>query len=311
MSKILVTGGAGNVGSYITDQLIEKGHHVIIVDNFYNGKLENIQKHLDDGNATLEVCDISNYRRLDYIFEQHKPEYVSHQASMMIMDSKKFPFDAIDVNIKGTFHVIQCCIDHDVKKITYASSASVFGDPEYVPVDEDHPYNNETLYGATKIAKEALFNSWAYSHNLPFVGFRYYNCYSERQGLGAFYTQVFQKWIHLIKEGKPIEIYGDGTQTMDLIHAEDCARANILAMFNEDVKYEHFNVGTGIETSLLELKDMLFEKMGKKVEVKFTPYDEHLVKRRVASTKKIKKMLGFEPKVKIEEGVEKYINALR
>ncbi|MEO0190403.1 MAG: SDR family NAD(P)-dependent oxidoreductase [candidate division WOR-3 bacterium] len=311
MSKVLVTGGAGNIGSFIVDQLIEQGHFVIVVDNFYNGKIENIQSHLISNKAILEVCDIANYRRLHNIFERHKPDYVSHQASMMIMDSQKFPFDAIEVNIKGTFNVIQCCIEHEVKKITFASSASIFGEPRYLPVDEEHPFDNRTLYGATKIADEALFNSWAYTHNLPFVGFRYYNTYSERQGIGAFYTQVFQKWIHLIKAGKPIEIYGDGTQTMDLIHAEDAARANILAMFNDNIKNEYFNVGTGIETSLLQLKDLLFKKMNKTVPVKFIPYDEHLVKRRASSTKKIKEMLGFEPKISLEEGIERYIHALR
>jgi UDP-glucose 4-epimerase len=311
MAKVLVTGGAGNIGSFIVEQLIALGHSVVIVDNFYNSKIDNVSKPLRSGKAMLEVCDISDYRRISAVFEKHKPEYVSHQASMMIMDSQKFPFDALDINVKGTFHVIQCCIDHSIKRITFASSASIFGEPLYIPVDEKHPLNNHTFYGATKIADEALFDSWAYTHNIPYVGFRYYNCYSERQGIGAFYTQVFQKWIHLIKAGKPIEIYGDGSQTMDLIHAEDAARANIMALFNDHVKFEYFNVGTGIETSLIQLKDMLFKKMGRSVEVRYIPYDEHLVTRRASSTKKIKEMLDFEPTVSIEKGIERYVNALR
>ena len=227
------------------------------------------------------------------------------------MDSRKFPFDAIDVNIKGTFNTSQACIEDDVLRVTFASSASVFGNPRYVPVDEDHPFDNETLYGATKIAQEALYKSWAYTHELPWCGFRYYNTYSERQGMGAFYTQVFQKWILLVEKGEPIQIYGDGEQTMDLIHSEDCARANVVAMFREDVKYEMFNVGTGIETSLNQLKDMLFEKMGKSVPVEYVPYDEHLVRRRQSSTEKIKRMLDFVPEVSLEEGIERYIKAIR
>jgi UDP-glucose 4-epimerase len=229
----------------------------------------------------------------------------------MIMDSRKFPFDAIDVNIKGSFNFIQACIEHEVKRVTFASSASVFGNPRYVPVDEDHPFDNETLYGATKIAEEALFSSWAYSHNLPWCGFRYYNTYSERQGIGAFYTQVFQKWIISIDEAKPIQIYGDGKQTMDLIHSEDCARANVVAMFQDAVEYEIFNVGTGIETSLNQLKDMLFAKMGKSVPVEYLPYDKHLVRRRQSSTDKIRKLLGFQPSISVEEGVDRYIRAMR
>ncbi|MBC8873992.1 MAG: SDR family NAD(P)-dependent oxidoreductase [Planctomycetes bacterium] len=311
MSVVLVTGAAGNIGSFIADQLIEQGHFVVIVDNFYNAKLDNIREHLHRGAAALEVCDIANYRTLQRVFAKWKPEYVSHQASMMIMDSREFPFDAIDVNIKGTFHVIQAAVEHGVRRMTFASSASVFGNPRYVPVDEEHPFDNQTLYGATKIAQEALYRSWAFRHQIPWCGFRYYNTYSERQGMGAFYTQVFQKWILLIDKGEPIQIYGDGQQTMDLIHSEDCARANVAAMFREDVANELFNVGTGIETSLNELKEMLFRKMGKSVPVEYLPDDEHLVRRRQCSTKKIRQMLGFAPRVSLEEGIERYIHHMR
>ncbi len=311
MATVLITGGAGNIGSFIVDQLVDLGHHVVIVDNFYNSKLTHIVRHIEAGSAELEVCDITNYRVLDAIFERHKPEYVSHQASTMIMDSRKFPFQALDINVKGSFHVLHASIEHGVRRITYASSASVFGDPRYLPVDEEHPFDNETLYGATKIAQEALFKSWAIRHKLPWCGFRYYNTYSERQGLGAFYTQVFQKWIIKIEKGDPIQIYGDGSQTMDLIHSSDCARANVIAMFRDDVVNELFNVGTGIETSLNELKEMLFRRMGKTVPVEYQPYDEHLVKRRQCSTKKIKEKLDFVPEISLEEGIDRYLMALR
>jgi len=311
MSTVLVTGGAGNIGSFIVDELIGLDHFVVVVDNFYNGKIQNIQHRLDREKATLEVCDITNYRHLKRVFEEWKPEYASHQASMMIMDSRKFPFDAIDVNVKGSFNFIQACVETGVKRVTFASSASVFGNPRYVPVDEEHPFDNETLYGATKIAQEALFKSWAFSHDLPWCGFRYYNTYSERQGPGAFYTQVFQKWILKIEKSEPIQIYGDGEQTMDLVHSEDCARANVIAMFRDDVKNEMFNVGTGIETSLNQLKEMLFQKMNKTVPVEYIPQDEHLVRRRQSSTDKIRTMLNFTPKVSVSEGVERYISALK
>jgi UDP-glucose 4-epimerase len=310
MAVVLVTGAAGNIGSFITDQLIDLGHHVVAVDNFYNGKLQNLRRYLDSGAAALEVCDIRNYGVLERVFAKWKPEYVSHQASMMIMDSRQFPFDAVDVNVKGTLHVIQAAVEHGVRRMTFASSASVFGDPRYVPVDEEHPFDNQTLYGATKISQEALFKSWAYRHQIPWCGFRYYNTYSERQGLGAFYTQVFQKWILRIQRGEPIQIYGDGQQTMDLIHSEDCARANVVAMFREDVAYEMFNVGTGIETSLNQLKEVLFRKMGKSVPVEYLPEDQHLVKRRQSSTEKIRRLLDFQPRVTLEEGVERYVRQL-
>ena len=310
MAKVLITGGAGNIGSFIVDQCLDLGHEVVVVDNFYNGKHRNLKDHLDNNSIKLETIDIGNWEMVDYVFNEHKPEYVSHQASLMIMDSNKFPHKSIETNITGTFNVIEACAKYKVKKLTYGSSASVFGDPRYIPVDEEHPFDNHTLYGATKIAKEALMNSWAYSKNVPFVGFRYFNIYSERQGLGAFYTQVFQKWIHAIHEEREIIMYGDGTQTMDLVHSSDAAKANVLAMFNEEVNNEFFNVGTGIETSLKELLSLIEKYLNKKAKIKNIPTDPHLVKRRSASTEKISEKLGFKHDIEVEEGTKRYVNFL-
>ncbi len=310
MSKILITGGAGNIGSFIVDQCLELGHTVVAVDNFYNGKYRNICKHIDNRSFELETIDIGSSEMINYVFEKHKPDYVSHQASLMILDSNKFPRKAIETNILGTFNIIQACHEYGIKKLTYGSSASVYGNPRCVPVTEDHPFDNQTLYGATKIAKEALMTSWAFSHNVPFVGFRYFNIYSERQGLGAFYTQVFQKWIHAIHNGEEITMYGDGEQTLDLVHSSDAARANVLAMFNDEVINEHFNVGTGTETSLKEVLALMEKLLNKKARVRHIEADPHLVKRRCSSIKKIKDMLGFEPRITVEEGTRKYIQYL-
>ena len=308
--KILITGGAGNIGSFIVDQCVELGHEVVVIDNFYNGKYRNIANHLEHNRIELETIDIASWEMVKYVFEKHKPEYVSHQASLMIMDSNKFPHKSIDTNITGTFNIIQACAEYSVKKLTYGSSASVYGNPRYIPVDENHPFDNRTLYGATKIAKEALMKSWAYSHEVPFAGFRYFNIYSERQGLGAFYTQVFQKWIHAIHDDEEIVMYGDGEQTMDLVHSSDAAKANILAMFNNDVKNEFFNVGTGKETSLKQLLSLIESNLGKKAKVKYVESDPHLVKRRCSSIEKIQSMLGFKPSIDIKEGARRYVHYL-
>jgi UDP-glucose 4-epimerase len=310
LAKIIVTGGAGNIGSFIVDQLLDLGHQVIIIDNFYNGKFRNISDHLEKKRVELETIDIASYEMVRYAFEKHKPDYVSHQASLMIMDSNKFPHKAIETNITGTFNIIQACYEFGIKKLTYGSSSSVYGNPRFVPVTEDHPFDQQNLYGATKVAKEALMQSWAYSHNVPYVGFRYFNIYSERQGLGAFYTQVFQKWIHGINEGQEIIMYGDGEQTMDLVHSYDAARANILAMFNDEVKNEHFNVGSGKETKVKDLLSLIEKLLNKKAKVKQVDSDPHLVRRRCASIDKINKKLGFLPTIDIEEGTRRYIDYL-
>ncbi len=310
MSTILITGGAGNIGSFIADQCIEAGHKVVAADNFYNGKLRNIEHHINSGSMELETIDIGSMEMVRYAFDKHRPDYVSHQASLMIMDSDKFPEKAIETNIGGTFNIIRACSEFAVKKLTYGSSASVYGDPRFVPVTEDHPFDNKTLYGATKIAKEALMQSWAYTHGVPYVGFRYFNIYSERQGLGAFYTQVFQKWIHAVYNNEEIIMFGDGNQTLDLVHSSDAARANVLAMFNDKIVNEHFNVGTGRETSLKEVLSLIEKYLGRKAKVNHIESDPHLVRRRCASIEKIKTMLGFEPMVTIEEGTKKYVEYL-
>jgi UDP-glucose 4-epimerase len=310
MAKILVTGGAGNIGSFVVDQCLDSGHEVLVVDNFYNGKLQNIAQHLIDKRIQLETIDIGSWEMVRYVFEKFQPHYVCHQASLMIMDSNKFPHKAIETNITGTFNIIQACHEFGVKKLVYGSSASVYGNPRFVPVTEDHPFDNQTLYGATKIAKEALMTSWAFSHKVPYVGFRYFNIYSERQGIGAFYTQVFQKWIHAIHEDREIIIYGDGEQTLDLVHSSDAAQANSLAMFNNDVENEFFNVGTGKETSLKELLKLVEGLLGKKAKVKFIESDPHLVRRRCASIDKIERMLGFAPKIDVPAGAKRYVDHL-
>jgi UDP-glucose 4-epimerase len=292
------------------DQCLELGHQIVVVDNFYNGKYRNIADHLENNRIDLETIDIASWEMVRYAFEKYKPDYVSHQASLLIMDSNKFPHKAIETNITGTFNIIQACHQFNVKKLVFGSSSQVYGNPRFVPVTEDHPFDNQTLYGATKIAKEALMNSWAYSHDVPFVGFRYFNIYSERQGLGAFYTQVFQKWIHGIHDDEEIIMYGDGEQTLDLVHASDAAQANISALFNDDVKNEYFNVGSGKETKLKDLLALIERYLNKKARVKHIPTDPHLVKRRCASIKKITDMLGFEPKIVVEEGTKRYVEYL-
>lgn len=310
MATILVTGGAGNIGSFIVDQLIALDHRVVVVDNFYNGKYRNIAEHLAAGRIELETIDIGSIEMVRYVFDKHRPDYVSHQASLMIMDSNKFPHKAIETNVTGTFNIIHACHEFGVRKLTYGSSSSVYGNPRFVPVTEDHPFDQQNLYGATKVAKEMLMQSWAFSHGVPYVGFRYFNIYSERQGLGAFYTQVFQKWIHGIHAGEEVVMYGDGEQTMDLVHSSDAARANVLAMLNDDVANEHFNVGSGTETKVKDLLALIERLMGKRARVRHVESDPHLVRRRCASIEKIRSQLGFEPQVDLETGTQRYIDSL-
>ena len=299
-SVVLITGGAGNIGSYIVDEILKQEPKLcIIVDNFFNGNNTRTEK-----NVKVYPFDIANVEELSYVFEKYSPEYVFHCASMLIQDSELLPRKSINTNIMGTFNVVDLSNKHGVKKICYSSSASVYGEPQYLPVDESHPFQYDNfIYGWTKITAEMIFRS---NCKVDWLGFRYYNVYSDRMKEGALYTQVFPIFYDKIKNGETITIYGDGSQTMDLIHALDIANANMLGM-NSDVTGEFFNVGSGKETKVSELAEMMMEIMATKTEIHFEPTDTQKVKNRRSSTEKINKFLDFTPSVTPMEGLTRYI----
>ena len=205
-------------------------------------------------------------------------DYVFHEASVLLLESMKKPQKAIDVNIQGTFNVFQAALKAGVKKVVWASSASVFGDPLRLPVDEDHPFNNKTFYGATKIACEAIAMSLNFSQGLKHVGLRYYNVYGPRQGIRGAYAQILPRWCERIENGQPIVIFSDGSQSMDLIYVKDIAQANICAM-KSDCANDFFNIGTGVETTVKQLAHVLLEITNCKLQPIYEPHDVNLVKR--------------------------------
>jgi UDP-glucose 4-epimerase len=308
-STVLITGGAGNIGSYILDLVSkERPRKIIVVDNFFNGYRENVVEHLNKDYFNMHQLDIGEYNDMLYIFETYKPDYVFHEASMLIKDSEYLPHKSIKTNIMGTFNLIDLSNKYNIKKMCFASSASVFGEPKYIPVDEDHPYQYKNfVYGWTKITAEMMLLSEA---KFPWIGFRYYNVYGERQRSGTYYTQVLKIFYDQIKRGGPLKIFGDGAQTMDMIHALDIARANILGMKNTAIQNVFFNVGTGIETSVYVLAIKLMKIMNKEVEIEYISEDSQKVTRRKSRTEKIKNLLGFEPIINVDEGLKRYIDYL-
>lgn len=303
-SVVLITGGAGNIGSYILDEVISSGaKEIVVVDNFFNSD----KQYLENKNVIVYPIDISSLEEMTFVFEKHKPDYVFHCASMLIQDSETLPRKSMNTNIVGTFNVVDLSNKFGVKKICYSSSASVYGEPKYLPVDEDHPFQYDNfVYGWTKITAELIFRSEC---KCDWLGFRYYNVYSDRMRQGAFYTQVFPIFYNKIKNGEPITIYGDGSQTMDLIHAEDIARANILGL-ESDVSGEFFNVGSGKETSVLELAKLMMEMMDTEVEINIVPQDSQKVKNRRSSTDKINQLLNFVPTKTVKQGLKQYLETL-
>ena len=309
----LVTGGAGNIGSYVVEALVrERAKRVVVVDNFYNGYMENLNAAQAQDRTEIVICreDISEHARLLAIFNQYEPEYVFNLASMLTLDAKIEPLQAVKYNVVGTFNVIECAVRLGVKKIVHSSSASVFGEPRYLPVDENHPFDNKLLYGATKIADEALLNAAWHEYKMPYIALRYYNVFSERQRRGHLYTQVIPKWAWEIQTQGKLTINDDGSQTMDLIHAEDIARANILAM-KSDVINECFNIGSGTETSVKQLAEWMVEFFGLPCQIVHLDHDPNRVKRRRAGVDKAHQMLGFTAQIEAREGIRRCVDAFK
>lgn len=306
-SVFLVTGGAGFVGSHVADQLLARGaKKVISIDNFIRGSRDNIADALKTGRFEQVEGDIRDRQLVDDLTKGC--DYVFHQAALRITACAEDPRAGHEVMMDGTFNVLESAVKHKVKKIVAASSASVYGEPDKLPIEETDAYNNRTLYGAAKIALEHYLRSFNEMYKLPYVALRYFNLYGPRMDMTGVYTEVMVRWMDRIDSGQPPIIFGKGDQSMDFIFISDCARANLLAL-ESDASDDVFNVATGKETSLLELCTMMLELMGRP-DMKPEHAEERKVnpvRRRRASTEKAKRLLGFESQVDVREGLRQLI----
>jgi UDP-glucose 4-epimerase len=305
-AKCLVTGGAGFVGSAIVDQLLEAGAtEVRVLDNFVRGNMSNLAQAFEKGGVRVIEGDVSDRAVVDKLVKG--ADYVFHQAALRITRCAEAPREAVAVLIGGTLNVLDSAVRHGVKKIVAASSASVYGEPSYLPIDEAHPFNNRTMYGAGKIAGEQMLRAFYTTSGLPYVAFRYFNVYGPRMDITGVYTEVLVRWLDAIESGKPPLIFGDGSQSMDFVFVEDVARANLLAA-QSDVTDEVFNVGTGVQTSLNELCDLLLRLSDSKLRPEYREARTVAnVQTRRAAVEKAKRELGFEARVSLEEGLQELI----
>jgi UDP-glucose 4-epimerase len=305
-SRCLVTGGAGFIGSTIADQLLEAGaEEVRVIDNFVRGSWNNVAAAMRKPGFTVIDGDIRDRALVDRA--TNGVDYVFHQAALRITRCAEAPREAIEVLIDGTYNVLEAAIEHEVKKVIAASSASVYGEPSYLPIDESHPFNNRTLYGATKIANEQMLRALHDTHGLNYLALRPFNVYGPRMDLTGVYTEVLIRWLDAIESGRPPLIFGDGQQAMDFIYVEDVARANLLAA-ESDLIDDFFNAGTGVQTSLNELCEMLLRLMGSPLKPEYRPPRAvaHVQVRR-AATEKAERLLGFRSRVTLEEGLRHLI----
>jgi UDP-glucose 4-epimerase len=305
-AKCLVTGGAGFVGSAIVDQLLDAGAaEVRVLDNFVRGNMSNLSQAFEKDGVRVTDGDISDRTLVDKLVQGS--DYVFHQAALRITRCAEAPREAVAVLIDGTLNVLESAVRHGVKKVVAASSASVYGEPSYLPIDESHPFNNRTMYGAGKIAGEQMLRAYYTSSGLPYVAFRYFNVYGPRMDITGVYTEVLVRWLDAIESGKPPLIFGDGSQSMDFVFVDDVARANLLAA-QSDVTDEVFNVGTGIQTSLNELCETLLRMTDSKLRPEYREARAVAnVQSRRAAVDKAKQQLGFEARVSLEQGLGELI----
>jgi UDP-glucose 4-epimerase len=299
----LVTGGAGFIGSTIVDQLLDAGvAEVRVIDNFVRGSWSNLTRALEHGGVNVINGDIRTRALIDEVTEG--VDYIFHQAALRITRCAEAPREAVEVLITGTVNVLEAALKHKVKKVVAASSASVYGEPLYLPIDESHPFNNRTMYGAGKIANEQILRALNDTSSLNYIAFRPFNVYGPRMDTSGAYTEVLIRWLDAIDANRAPLIFGDGCQSMDFIYVGDVARANVLAA-RSDLSDEAFNLGTGIQTSLNELCRLLLRLTGSSLTPEYREARKvGNVQRRRAAVEKAERMLGFRAAVSLEAGLK-------
>jgi UDP-glucose 4-epimerase len=306
--RILVIGGAGLIGSHVVDQLLkEPVKEVLIYDNFTRGREDNLREALKDPRCRVfEIGgDITQRDILEKAMEGI--DGVFHLAALWLLHCHEFPESAFRVNVEGTFNVIMAAIRSKVQRVVYSSSASVYGNAVEIPMTEEHPYNNDTFYGATKIAGEHMFLSLGKRYQLPWVGLRYMNVYGPRQDYKGAYIAVMHKILDRLESGGRPQVYGDGSQQYDFVAVEDVARANICAM-KSDATGKSYNVGRGIGTSIKELTELLIGLSGKDAEIEYLPAGLTFVTNRIGSTEAAERDLGFRWTIGLEDGMQRLID---
>ncbi|KRE44209.1 SDR family NAD(P)-dependent oxidoreductase [Knoellia sp. Soil729] len=302
-SVCLVTGGAGTIGSTIVDQLLAAGvAEVRVLDNFVRGRTENLTEAMGSGRVDVikgDIRDLDDVRRAiagaDVVF---------HQAAIRITQCAEEPRLALEVLADGTFNVLEAAVAAGVRKVVAASSASVYGlATEFPTTETQHPWDNDTFYGAAKVFNEGMLRSFHAMHGLDYVALRYFNVYGPRMDVHGLYTEVLIRWMDRIAAGEAPLILGDGQQTMDFVFTTDIARANLLAA-ESSVTDRVFNIGSSTETSLLGLAEALLRVMDSTLPVEFgPPRAVNGVSRRLASIEAAREVLGWEPSVDLEAGL--------
>ena len=296
---VFFTGGAGFIGMHVIPMLLSRGYNVRLFDNMFRGDRDRVAELVSTGRVELIDKDVR------YGGAVHQAmrgcESVIHFAAVSINKSLADPHESMDINTVGSHNVFSAAADHGVRRLVFASSASVYGDPRKIPMHEDDPLRPLTPYCISKRTAEDLLGFYQRTAGLSWIALRFFNVYGEGQKTTAYYTSVINHFVTRLKNGERPVIDGKGEQSMDFIHVQDVARAAVLALDAERGNVP-INVGTGIDTSVAALARILIAAVGADVEPQFNPRDV-LVSRRAADTTRAREILGFEAAISVEEGM--------
>jgi UDP-glucose 4-epimerase len=299
MSKILVTGGAGFIGSHVADSFISLGHDVVIIDDLSTGFKENVNPK-----AKFYQMDIRSME-VEKLFEKERFDILCHHAAQVdLRKSMREPVKDAEINILGSLKLIFCCLKYEVKKVIFPSSAGVYGEQDYFPADEKHPKRPVSPYAMAKLVVEKYLEFYHRSKGLEYVAFRYSNVYGPRQipkgeagVVGIFFENMLSQ--------KNAEIYGDGKQTRDFVFIDDVVKANVLALDYD--KSGIFNIGTSVETDVNRIFNLIKKNLGSNQEEIHAPAVPGEQRRSALDISQAKKELGWEPVYSLEKGIEKTV----
>jgi len=305
--KVLVTGGAGFIGSHVVDKLMLDGHDVVVLDNLYSGNMKNIEHHLDESRFRFVEGDIRQPRTVKKAIEG--VDAVIHEAAIVSVPlSIENPVLTNEVNVLGTLNLLEASIKTKVKRFVYLSSCAVYGDVAKLPINEDSPVRPISPYASSKLAAEEHCTSFFENHGLETVRLRYFNVYGPRQA-ASDYAGVMVKFLERIRMDQPPIIFGDGEQTRDFVHVNDVVEATLLAINRDGVAGNLFNIGTGEVVTINKLCDVFLELTGKKhLKPIFKDAKPGEVRHSQADITKAMNLLGYSPKVPLRSGVREFIN---
>ncbi|MBC2748651.1 MAG: SDR family NAD(P)-dependent oxidoreductase [ANME-2 cluster archaeon] len=308
MSKIVVTGGAGFIGSHIAEKLAKDGHEIVIVDNlddYYSIDLKkrNIEIVLESGDASFINADVTDLKSMNEIIDS-TVDYVYHEAAQAgVRISVEDPFKPNNVNVVGTLNVLKASLDAGVKKVINASSSSVYGKVKYLPFDEQHPTQPVSPYGVSKLAAEHYCRVFYEVYGLPTTSLRYFTVYGPRMRPDLAIFIFTQKMLN----NKPITIFGDGEKTRDFTYIDDIVEANKRALNNKATDGKALNIGSGNRISVNDLVENLSAIIGAEYEIKYTESQKGDAENTLADVNLVKELIGYEPDFDISNGLEKIV----